>query len=88
MTLGASLELYPDGTNAPDVVVRFTLTAPGSETALIEREITPELVGTTRQAIAELPVDDLQAGSYVIHATVVEAGSVTGSVTATIRKAQ
>ena len=85
-TLGASLELYPDSANPPDVVVRFTLTAPGSETALIEREITPELVGTTRQAIAELPVDDLQAGAYTIHATVVEAGSVTGSVTATIRK--
>ena len=87
-TIGASLELYPDSTNAPDVVVRFTLTTPGSETALIEREITPALVGTTRQAIAELPVDDLQPGTYTIRATVVEAGVMTGAVTTTIRKTQ
>ncbi|HKW01528.1 MAG TPA: VWA domain-containing protein [Vicinamibacterales bacterium] len=87
-TIGASLELYPDTANPPEAVVRFTLTAPGSETTLIEREITPELVGTTRQAIAELPVDDLQAGTYLIRASVVEAGNVTGTVTATIRKTQ
>ncbi|HKW01529.1 MAG TPA: VWA domain-containing protein [Vicinamibacterales bacterium] len=87
-TVGASLELYPDAANPPEVVVRFTLTALGSETALIEREITPELVGATRQAIAELPVDDLQPGAYVIHAAVVEAGTVTGTVTSTIRKGQ
>ncbi len=87
-TVGASLELYPDSATVPDVVVRFTVTAPGSETALIEREITPALLGTTRQAIAELPVDDLQPGTYLIHATVVEAGAVTGTVTTTIRKTQ
>jgi hypothetical protein len=87
-TIGASLELYPDNANAPDAIVRFTLTAPGSETALVEREITPALMGTTRQAIAELPVDDLQPGAYVVHATVVEAGVVTGTVTAMLRKTQ
>ena len=87
-TVGASLELYPDNANPPEVVVRFALTALGGETALIEREITPEVVGTARQAIAELPVDDLQPGAYVIHAAVVEAGTVTGTVTSTIRKGQ
>jgi VWFA-related protein len=90
MTVGASLELYPDNAAGPvpEVVVRFSLTAPGSETALLEREITPTVVGTTRQAIAELPVDDLQPGTYIIHAAVVEAGHVTGTVTSTIRKTQ
>ena len=68
--------------------MRFTLTAPGSETALVEREITPALVGTTRTATAELPVDDLQPGIYTIRATIVEAGVITGTVTSTIRKAQ
>jgi len=88
--IAASLELYPDNAagQAPAVVVRFTLTAVGTETALVEREITPELIGTTRQAVAELPVDDLQPGAYTIHATVVEAGNVIGTVTATIRKGQ
>jgi VWFA-related protein len=89
-TIAASLELYPDNAAgpAPPIVVRFTLTAPGSETALVEREITPALIGTTRQATTELPVDDLQPGAYTIHATVVEASNVIGTVTATIRKGQ
>jgi hypothetical protein len=87
-TIGASLELYPDNANAPDVIVRFTLTAPGSETALVEQQITPALVGTTHQATAELPVEDLQPGTYTIRAAVVEAGVITGVVTSTIRKTQ
>ena len=87
-TIGASLELYPDAPTPPEVIVRFTLTAPGSDTALIEREITPAVSGTTLQAVAELPVEDLQAGAYIIHASVVEAGNVTGTVTSTIRKGQ
>jgi VWFA-related protein len=86
-TLGASLELYPDNPSAaPDVIVRFDLLAPGSNTAVLEREITPSVVGTVRSAIAELPVDDLQSGTYLVRATVVERGVETGVVTTTIRK--
>ncbi len=86
-TIGASLELYPDNPNAvPDVYVRFAMLAAGSDTPIIEREIPPAVVGTVRSAIAELPVDDLQPGTYAIRATVVERGVETGVVTTTIRK--
>jgi VWFA-related protein len=86
-TLGASLELYPDNPSAaPDVIVRFELLALGSNAAILEREITPSVVGTVRSAIAELPMDDLLPGTYLVRATVVERGVVTGVVATTIRK--
>jgi hypothetical protein len=86
-TIGASLELYPDDPNAvPDVFVRFAMLPVGSETPIFEREIPPAIVGTVRSAIAELPVEDLQPGTYAIRATVVERGVETGVVTTTIRK--
>jgi hypothetical protein len=86
-TLGASLELYPNNPSAaPDIVVRFELVALGSNAPLLEREIAPTVVGTVRSAIAEMPVEDLQPGSYVVRATVVERGVETGVVTTTIRK--
>ncbi len=87
-TIGASLELYPDDPSGavPDVTVRFEVLPVGNETAVLEREVTPAVVGTTRSAIAELPVDDLQAGAYTIRATIVQAGTTTGVVSATIRK--
>ena len=86
-TLGASLELYPDNPSAaPDVTVRFDLLALGSNEAILERDITPSVVGTVRSAIAELPVEDLLPGTYLVRATVVERGVETGVVTTTIRK--
>ncbi len=88
-TIGASLELYPDdaGAAVPDVTVHFAMLPVGSDTPALERDVTPEVVGTVRSAIAELPVDDLQEGVYTIRATVIEAGRATGTVTTTIRKA-
>jgi hypothetical protein len=68
------------------VIVRFELLALGSNTAVLEREITPSVVGTVRSAIAELPMDDLLPGTYLVRATVVERGVVTGVVATTIRK--
>lgn len=90
LMIGATLELYPDNATGPvpDVVVRFAVSMPGQDTPLVERSITPDIVGTTRAATAELPVDDLQPGTYTIRAEVVEAGVITGTVTTTIRKTQ
>jgi hypothetical protein len=88
-TLQASLELYPDdGTRpVPDVVVRIVVTLVGRETSIFEREVAPEVAGTTRTATVELPVGQLNAGTYSIRATVVEAGVVTGAVSTVFRKA-
>ena len=87
-TLGASLELYPaDVHHVPrDVVVQFALLAAGGDRALLERSITPAPVGATLSAIAELPVSNLEPGTYLIRATVLEGGTATGTVTTTIRK--
>ncbi|HUL74069.1 MAG TPA: VWA domain-containing protein [Vicinamibacterales bacterium] len=87
-TLQAELELYPDdaATPVPDVAIRIVMTPVGSETPVFEREITPDVSGTTRIAVADVPVAPLKAGAYAIRATIVQAGAVTGAVTTMFRK--
>lgn len=86
-TLNASLELYADDpANAPDVIVRMALLPAGSQTPIVEREIVPRMSGETSIASTELPVAKLNAGSYLIRATVVERGIAVGTVSMSVRK--
>jgi hypothetical protein len=87
-TIGASLELYPDDTTHPptDVIVEFALLKLGSQTPLVERSVTPSLAGRALTAVADIPVDDLAPGAYVIRATVLQDGVAAGTVSTTVRK--
>ncbi len=86
-TLRAFLELYPDDPAAPgDLTVRLALVRAGSDAPLEEHAVTPRLDGPALSAGVDLGVGTLPPGSYLIRATVLEAGTVTGTVTTYVRK--
>jgi VWFA-related protein len=86
-TLRVSLELYPDDpAAAPDLTVRLALVPLGETDPFVERDLTPAGTGSTRTVAASLPTDQLNPGVYTIRATILEAGAVTGTVSALIRK--
>jgi VWFA-related protein len=88
-TLRVSLELYSDSGSVPppDVIVRVALLRAGEDQPVLEGDLTPTPSGATLSAAAEMRVDRLEAGTYTIRATILEAGAVTGTVSALIRKA-
>ena len=87
-TLGAWIELYPDGadTAPPDVRVQMSLVKAGDETPLMQHEATASRSGGKLLAVAELPVKQLEPGAYELRATIVESGTITGNLSASIRK--
>ena len=87
-TLNASIELYAaTGATPPaDLVVMFTLTAAGKESAEIEREASIESVEGALRAQVELPIDQIAAGTYTLSAKVSAEGKSLGTVTTTVRK--
>jgi len=87
-TLNASIELYAAAGATPpaDLVVMFTLTGAGKETAEIEREASIENVEGALRAQVELPVDQIAAGTYTLSAKVSAEGKSIGTVTTTVRK--
>jgi len=87
-TLNASIELYAAAGATPpaDLVVMFTLTGAGKETAEIEREASIENVEGALRAQVELPIDQIAAGTYTLSAKVSAEGKNIGTVTTTVRK--
>ena len=86
--LTAVLELYPvAGAAIPaDVVVKVELSAPGDQTPVIERLVTPEPTEGMLVAEAEFPLDRLTAGAYSLRATVMSGTAVLGTTSVAFTK--
>jgi VWFA-related protein len=86
-TLLASLELYPDAPEqAGDLRVRLDLTRVGEASPRVEEDVVPVRDGTLLLATVAIPAADLPSGSYMLRATVLESGQVTGTVTTGLRR--
>jgi hypothetical protein len=81
----AFLELYPEG-GSPSLEVRFAVLKAGESAPVLEETRTPLPEGNALAAGIDIPVGTLAAGSYMLRATVVEAGVATGTVTTSFRK--
>ena len=81
----AFLELYREG-GTPRLEVRFAVLKAGETAPVLEETRTPMPDGNALSAGIDIPVATLEAGSYTLRATVVEAGVGTGTVTTSFRK--
>ena len=74
----------------PDVLVRVALLRIGDDKPVLERDVTPAATTENPRALSasiDLPVDQLEPDTYIIRATILQAGVVTGTVQVSIRKA-
>lgn len=86
--VGSFIELYPDGPAvAASTTVRFALLRTGETKPLREEDATLSTTAGGLTAAVEIPVQQLEPGSYTLRATILESGAVTGTVTTTFRKA-
>jgi VWFA-related protein len=88
-TLIVRLELYADGAESRGVLqVRFRLVQSDTTLTIATEQVAPSVSGTTRVAVATLPMEVLEAGAYTIRAVVLENGTEVGSRSATFRKSE
>lgn len=85
-TIRAALELYADAP-PPDVTVRISVASSGAA-PLFDAVFTPASSEGRLAQSADIPVESLPAGRYVVAAEVSVSGQVVGTVTATVHKAQ
>jgi VWFA-related protein len=86
-SMRAFIELYREGAPAA-LAVRFALLKTGEPTPVLEETLTPTPDGAALAAGIDIPVSTLDAGSYTVRATILEAGVEVGTVTTSFRKAQ
>jgi len=88
--LVASLEIYEAASATPgdSTAVRFTITRPDDETAIVERLAAPVSQFDRWTASAVLPLRSLSPGAYVVRAAILEKGIAVGTRTRTIRMGQ
>jgi VWFA-related protein len=85
--VGSFIELYPDTRASPaSATVRFALLRAGETKPMREEDATVSSTPGGLTASVEIPVQQLEPGSYTLRATISEGGVVTGAVTTSFRK--
>jgi VWFA-related protein len=83
------VELYPDNSEKTGALqVKFQLLQSETTSAIAAEQVAPSVSGSTRVAVASIPIQGLGAGSYTIRATVFENGTEVGTQSATFRKTE